>query len=66
MKVIINGAPRELPPVKTVAELIAAMAENVSHFAVAVNGSFIPRAEYGETAVRENDDVEIVAPFPGG
>lgn len=67
MKLLVNGKEKELDPaVKTVAELLARLEGNFAHSAVALNGSFVPRGEYGSTPVKERDDVEIVVPFPGG
>jgi sulfur carrier protein len=34
--------------------------------ACAVNGSFVPRAQWAEQALRPNDRIDVVAPVTGG
>ncbi|GAB1265054.1 sulfur carrier protein ThiS [Aurantivibrio infirmus] len=35
-------------------------------FAVAVNGNFIPRAEYAKVQLNNGDQIDIVSPVGGG
>ncbi len=34
--------------------------------AVAINGQFIPKSEYDEHTINNDDEIEIVAPMQGG
>ena len=34
--------------------------------AVALNGQFVPKSQYGETQLQSGDTLEIVAPMQGG
>lgn len=36
------------------------------HFAVAVNGTFVPRTERSERPIAPNDRIEVLAPMVGG
>jgi len=35
-------------------------------FAVAINLQFIPKSNYGQCALAENDQIEIISPVTGG
>jgi sulfur carrier protein len=35
-------------------------------FALALNNNFVPKSQYAETPITENDRIEIVAPMQGG
>ena len=52
----------------TVADLLAQQAVDVSQrgFAVALNGSVIPRSAWDDVALRPGDSVEIVRAMQGG
>ena len=65
VQVIVNGEPRALQAGATVAELVAALGLGPRRIAVEVNRAVVPRAEYGVTALRDGDAVEIIH-FVGG
>lgn len=50
----------------TLAALLAERAYGDAKVATALNGSFVPATDRGETAISEGDRVEIVAPRQGG
>ncbi len=62
---MVNGEPRALDAGVTVADLVAALGLGPRRVAVEVNRAVVPRAEYGATALREGDAVEIIH-FVGG
>jgi len=62
----VNGAPTELAPGITVADLVAARCASPKGVAVAVNGEVVPRSTWGATAVEGGDDIEIVTAAAGG
>ena len=49
----------------TVAEYIAKKEYNMSFIAVEYNGEILPKADYSETVLKENDKLEVVC-FVGG
>ena len=65
VQVIVNGEPRALQAGATVAELVAALGLGPRRIAVEVNRAVVPRTEYGATALRDGDAVEIIH-FVGG
>lgn len=50
---------------KTVTELLEAMQVSSSRVAVELNEQILPKAQYGETVLKDGDKVEVVR-FVGG
>jgi sulfur carrier protein len=50
---------------KNIAEMLADMELNVQHVAVELNEEIVPKAQYGETILKNGDCVEVVR-FVGG
>ena len=65
MKLLVNGAERDIEAA-TVAAALAALAYEEAVVATALNGEFVPRRKRAETAIREGDRLEILAPRQGG
>lgn len=63
--VIINGEAETLTAGLTVAELIGQLGLNQRRIAVELNREIVAREWYGERALREGDQIEIVH-FVGG
>ena len=65
MRLVVNGVEQDV-----VAETLAAALEALDYgetlVATALNGDFVPARKRAETALREGDRVEIVAPRQGG
>jgi thiamine biosynthesis protein ThiS len=66
MRLTINGEARELAPVATVSELIAALSLDTRKVAVERNLEIVPRSLHAETPVAEGDRIEIVHFIGGG
>jgi len=66
MRLTINGEARELPPVATVSELIAALSLDTRKVAVERNLEIVPRSLHAETPVTDGDRIEIVHFIGGG
>ena len=66
MRLTINGETRDLPPVGTLAELIAALSLDTRKVAVERNLEIVPRSLHAETPVAEGDRIEIVHFIGGG
>ena len=60
----VNGEPKDIAG-KTLAEYLAATNYDVKRIAVERNGDIVPKAQYGETVLRDGDSIEIVS-FVGG
>ena len=50
---------------KTVAEYLATTSYDPRRIAVERNGDIVPKAQYGETVLKDGDSVEVVS-FVGG
>lgn len=66
MRLTVNGELRDLPPVATVTELVAALALDVRKVAVERNLEIVPRSLHAETPVADGDRIEIVHFIGGG
>ncbi len=62
----VNGAPADLAPGTTVADLVATRCASPRGVAVALNGEVVPRSTWGSTALATGDDIEIVTAAAGG
>lgn len=65
MQIYINETPVTVPEQAALSEAITAFAAKPP-FAAAVNGHFVAQQDYGHTALREGDKVDILAPIQGG
>lgn len=66
MEIMLNGAPRVLPPGQTLAQLVAALELEGQALALAVNRSVVPRQRWADVALRAQDRVDIVRAIGGG
>ena len=60
----INGKELNIAG-KTVAEYLATTNYESKRIAVECNGDIVPKAQYGETVLKDGDSVEVVS-FVGG
>jgi sulfur carrier protein len=67
MQLTVNGTPRTFETaVRTVADLVRALALEGKRIAVEKNGVIVPKSHYADTAVAEGDKLEIVGAVGGG
>lgn len=66
MRVTVNGKIRDVAPETTLADLVAAFNLQPKHVAVEVNCDLVPRRNYPETRLNEDDRIEIVTLVGGG
>ncbi len=68
MKIIVNGAEREVEPGASVATVIAVVAGDREGrgVAVAVNDEVVPRERWAELVLHDGDVVEALTAVPGG
>ncbi|MBQ7973130.1 MAG: sulfur carrier protein ThiS [Lachnospiraceae bacterium] len=60
----INGEELNIAG-KTVAEYLATTSYDSKRIAVERNGEIVPKAQYGETVLKDGDSLEVVS-FVGG
>jgi sulfur carrier protein len=65
MRVIVNQVEYELPSQSMVSDVLS-LIDAKPPYAVAVNLNFVPKTQYGEFLLNENDQVEVIAPVTGG
>lgn len=65
IRLMVNGAAKELPEALTVAGLIAHLGLDANLVAVERNREVVPRAEHSTAQVEDGDVIEIVH-FVGG
>ncbi len=68
MRVVLNGAPRELPDGATVAEVVEAAGVPAGRrgIAVALDGEVVPRSAWEETRATDGASVEVLEARQGG
>ncbi len=66
MKILVNGAPRDVPHGTTIAQLLVELEITARAVAVEVNLELIPRARHADHPLQEADELEIVTLVGGG
>jgi sulfur carrier protein len=66
MKIHINGEPRDLADLKTLADLVSALGLEPRMILLEHNGQATRRADWAKIPVAENDRVEILQVAAGG
>lgn len=66
MKIQINGDPRDLADLKTLADLVASLGLEPRMILLEHNGQATRRANWSKTPVAENDRIEILQVAAGG
>ena len=65
LNLLINQNPYQLPAGATLADAVS-VAGVRAPFAAAVNLQFVPRSQYAQHLLHEQDRVELIAPLTGG
>ena len=65
MRLLVNGVEQEVAA-QTLAAALARLEYGEAKIATALNGEFVPARKRAETALRDGDKIEIVAPRQGG
>ena len=65
MQITVNGENKEFPPGTSVSELLKSFDTDERYVAVELNRKIVPRAQFSEKLLIENDTLEIVT-FVGG
>jgi len=66
MRLVLNGAEKEAPALRTVADLGTWLALPAFGTAIELNGAVVRRAEQAATPLHEGDRLEIVRLVGGG
>jgi len=66
MNIIINGENRDLDQNTSLKQLVTLLGMENKRLAIEVNESIVPRSEYADYQLSENDKVEIVQAIGGG
>lgn len=66
IEVSVNDKYVSVAASATVAEALLQWGYKCTGVAVAINGEFVPRANYAEQGLRAGDRVDVVAPMAGG
>lgn len=65
MRLIINQVEYEMPNICFVTDVLSHI-DAKPPYAVAVNLNFVPKTQYAQHALQENDQIEVIAPVTGG
>jgi sulfur carrier protein len=66
IRIVLNGAQRELPAPVTFAQLLDALELAGKRLAIERNGEIVPRSRFGEVRVADGDRIEVVVAVGGG
>ncbi len=67
MELVINGEPRQINAVQTLADVLEALdVPSKRGVAVAVNDAVVPRGRWAAERVEEGDRIEIIRATQGG
>ena len=66
MELVINGELRKINESQNLADLVKELDIQSPNFAMALNQQVVPRSKYESTAIKENDQIEIVHAVGGG
>ena len=62
----LNGAPHQVPPEQTLAQLVEALSLTGQALALAVNREVVPRQQWPTRRLQAQDRVDIVRAIGGG
>jgi sulfur carrier protein len=65
MRVIVNHIEYELPSESMISDALT-LINAKPPFAVAVNLNFVPKTQYEQFSLNENDRIEVITPVTGG
>ncbi len=66
VRIMLNGAEREVEPGTTIAQLIDEITKDRSRVAVERNRAIAPRSTWAQSLVAEGDEIEVVTLVGGG
>ena len=66
LSIVLNGTPKTLENVNTIAELLVHLGYQGKRVAVEQNGQIVPRSNHEQVALSNGDQLEIVVAVGGG
>ena len=66
MIVTVNGKEETISDEITVTKLLNGLGYVSDFVAVAINCQCVPRSQFTEVIIKENDQIEVLAPMAGG
>ncbi len=66
LKLSVNGEPRELEESCSLTEALGGLGYTGRQFAVAVDGTFVPKHRHGDLRLEGGEALEVLAPMQGG
>ena len=66
MIININGTSHDLAEGSTIAQALVTLNLEINDFVIALNQTFIPRSQYLQTQLQNNDAIELLSPMAGG
>ena len=66
LELTVNGEKRKINKSQNLADLVKELDIQAPNFAMALNQQVVPRSKYESTAIKENDQIEIVHAVGGG
>ncbi|SMF20283.1 sulfur carrier protein ThiS [Pseudobacteriovorax antillogorgiicola] len=66
MNIMVNGKAKTIDQETNVSGLLEALGYKNPFVAVAINHQCVPRSSFATTEIKNNDDIEILAPMSGG
>ncbi len=66
INITVNGKPVEIESEMSVQQMLDTVEVPPNYLAVEINADVVPRKQYGETVVRNGDEVEVVTLVGGG
>jgi|GEM_PF-2201477 len=66
MIILVNGKKQDVQPELTLKAWVDFQERSFSGIAIAVNQVFIPKPKYDTCILKENDQLDLLSPHPGG
>ena len=66
LKLLVNGESKALSGPCSLHEALERLGHEGGGFAVAVNGTFVPRHRYASLALKGGERLEVLSPMQGG
>ena len=66
LEVKVNGTTQKLPQPLPLSQALEQWGYQGRHFAVAINGNFVPRSQHASVTLEGGEALDIVAPMQGG
>ncbi len=66
MNITLNGQPKVLNDISTVADLVRFLGYEGKRIAVERNGDIVPKSQHSQQLIAEGDEFEIVVAVGGG